>query len=252
MNKLKFSIVTICYNSEKTIAETISSVLKQDYPNIEHVIVDGLSSDSTVSIIKSMCHDKMNWISEKDFGLYDALNKGIKMCTGDVIGVLHSDDYLAHPQVISQLALLFENNSEIDAVSASVEIFKPGQTQKPFRVYDASKFKEWQFRIGIQPPHPGFYIRKSAHERVGYYNSAYKISGDFDWLLRAIKEEKLNVLYTNYVAVHMLDGGISSSGLGSKKLMNKENLRILKSHGIYSNLVIIYLKYFLKILQLRF
>ncbi|MBL7837909.1 MAG: glycosyltransferase [Bacteroidetes bacterium] len=252
MNNLKFSIVTICFNSEKTIADTIDSVQKQDYDNIEHIIVDGLSTDSTLNIVKSKQNNQMVWISEKDFGLYDALNKGIKMCTGDIIGVLHSDDHLAHPQVISDLSKLFELHADIDAVSASVEIYKQNQNQKPYRVYDASKFREWQFRMGIQPPHPGFYIRKTAHERVGYYNSAYKISGDFDWLLRVIIKEKLNVLYSKYVAVHMLDGGVSSSGFNSKKQMNKENLRILKSHKIYSNLFIIYLKYFLKIFQLRF
>lgn len=250
--KLKFSLVTICHNSAATIAETLESVRGQDYPNIEHIVVDGLSSDNTMDIVRSKQHEGLRWVSEKDYGLYDALTKGVRMCTGDVIGILHSDDRLANPQVITKLAEMFMKDQKLDAVSASVEIYKPGNPSKPYRVYKSTKFKTWQFRMGIQPPHPGFYIRKAAHEQVGYYNSAYKISGDFDWLFRAIVKEHLNVLYTDLVVVYMNDGGVSSSGLSSKKRMNRENLRILKSHGIYSNKVLIYLKYFFKIFQLRF
>lgn len=252
MNKPKVSIVTICFNSSKTIADTLTSVKNQSYPNIEHIIVDGLSNDNTMDIVAQHQHSGMVVKSEKDHGLYDALNKGFSMATGDIIGILHSDDYLADTGVIEHLVDLFQANPTCDAVSASVNIYKPENPDKPYRVYNATKFKTWQFRLGMQPPHPGFYIKKSAFEKVGYFNSAYKISGDFDWLYRVIVEEKMQVVYSDFSVVSMRDGGISSQGFSSKKLMNRENLRVLKSHGVYSNKLLIYLKYFFKIFQLRF
>ncbi|MCC6817676.1 MAG: glycosyltransferase [Bacteroidia bacterium] len=253
MNNLpKVSIITICFNSAATIADTLDSVRNQSYQSIEHIIVDGCSTDATLDIIQSKWHNGMVLKSEKDHGLYDALNKGLKMCSGDIIGILHSDDHLANPQVIETIVGFFEQDKTIEAVSSSIEIFKPGKLSKPYRVYKATNFKVWQFRIGIQPPHPGFFFHKNAITKVGYFNSSYKISGDFDWLLRAILKEKINVKYSNYVSVNMLDGGVSSSGLNSKKLMNKENQRILKAHGIYSNSFLMYLKYLFKIFQLRY
>lgn len=252
MNNPKISIITICFNSGKTIKDTLVSVREQDYPNIEHVIIDGLSSDNTLEIVAANMHPGIVLQSEKDHGLYDALNKGFRLCTGDLIGVLHSDDYLAGNSVISQLVTLSTQHPEAGAFSTSVNIYKPERTDKPYRVYNASRFKPWQFRIGIQPPHPGFFVRRSVFEKVGYFNSSYKISGDFDWLYRVIVEEKTPVFYSEFATVSMRDGGVSSSGFSSKKLMNRENLRILKSHGVYSNKLLIYMKYFWKIFQLRF
>lgn len=252
MNNPKISIVTICYNSSKTIADTLESVKNQTYSNIEHVIIDGLSSDNTMEIVEKYKRPGLVVLSEKDFGLYDALNKGFDLASGDIIGILHSDDYLANNQVIEELVKLFNEHPSCDAISASVNIYKPEQPNKPYRVYRATKFKPWQFRIGMQPPHPGFYIKKSAFDIVGFFNSSYKISGDFDWLYRVIIEEKMDVFYTDFTVVSMRDGGVSSSGFSSKKLMNRENLRVLKSHGVYSNKLFIYFKYFFKIFQLRF
>ena len=252
MNKPKVSIITICFNSGKTIEDTLVSIKNQDYPNIEHVIIDGLSKDNTLEIVAKNQHSGIVLLSEKDHGLYDALNKGFQLCTGDIIGVLHSDDFLAGNSVISSLVEMFEKHPEAEAVSTSVNIYKPERPDKPYRVYNATRFKTWQFRIGIQPPHPGFYIKRSVFNKVGFFNSSYKISGDFDWLYRVIKEEETPVFYTDFVVVSMRDGGVSSSGLESKKLMNRENLRILKSHGVYSNKMLIYMKYFFKVFQLRF
>jgi glycosyltransferase involved in cell wall biosynthesis len=252
LNKPKVSIITICFNSGKTIEDTLVSVRNQDYPNIEHVIIDGLSKDNTLEVVARNQHPGIVLLSEKDHGLYDALNKGFQLCTGDIIGVLHSDDYLAGNSVISSLVAMFEQHPEVEAVSTSVNIYKPERPEKPYRVYDATNFKTWQFRIGIQPPHPGFYIKRSVFQKVGFFNSSYKISGDFDWLYKVIIEEKTPVYYTDFVVVSMRDGGVSSSGFESKKLMNRENLRVLKSHGVYSNKFLIYLKYFWKVFQLRF
>jgi glycosyltransferase involved in cell wall biosynthesis len=246
---LKVSIVTICYNAESTISDTIQSVLYQDYPNIEYIIIDGASKDKTLEIVKSFNSDKIHLTSETDKGLYDALNKGFMKANGDIIACLHADDKYAHSKVISDIVELFKNQ-KAEAVSSSVHIFKDNQFDKPFRKYKANAFKQWQFRFGIQPPHPGFFISKEVLHKVGYFDISYRISGDFDWLLRVIKLNKTKVYYTPYVSVFMRDGGISASGWKSKKLMNQEDLKSLKSHGIKSNLFLIYCKYLIKILQL--
>ena len=251
MNNLKVSIITICYNAENTILKTVKSVLDQDYANIEYIIIDGASTDKTVSILNKFSNNEFKLLSEKDEGLYDAINKGISICTGDIIGLLHSDDIYPNSKVISTIVSHFELDKSTEALSSSVEIYKSSNFTNPYRIYKANSFKSWQFKIGIQPPHPGFFITKNAFEKVGYYRTQYKISGDFDWLLRAILLNKIKVKYTDYVSVFMLDGGLSSSGWKSKVRMNNENLKILKSHGIYSNKIFIYLKYFLKIFQIR-
>lgn len=250
MNNIKVSIITICRNAEKTIADTLESVRNQSYPNIEHVIVDGLSSDSTNNIIRQYLNDQTVYVSEQDHGLYDALNKGFKMASGHIIGILHSDDVLAGKDSIAELVSLFEKHPDADAISASVNIYKNNQFSKPYRRYKATRFRIWQFRLGMQPPHPGFYIRKETFEKIGYFNAAFRISGDFDWLLRALYIDNIKVVYTDLLLVKMRDGGISSSGYESKKRMNRENLKSLKSHGIYSNKVMIYSKYLLKVFQL--
>ena len=246
---MKVSIVTICYNAEVTISDTIQSVLDQDYPNIEYIIIDGASKDKTLEIIKSFDSDKIYLTSEPDKGLYDALNKGFMKANGDIIACLHADDKYAHPKVISDIVKQFVN-LQVEAVSSSVHIFKDNQFDKPFRKYKANSFKLWQFRFGIQPPHPGFFVRKEVLQKVGYFDISYRISGDFDWLLRVVKLNKTKVHYTPYVSVFMRDGGVSASGWKSKRLMNQEDLNSLKTHGIKSNLFLIYCKYLIKILQL--
>jgi len=251
LNNPKVTIITISYNAEKTISQTIQSVLNQTYGNIEYIIIDGASKDSTFEIIETFKSNISKVVSERDKGLYDAFNKGLNQATGDIIGILNADDFYPHSSVISNVVELFNNNPNAEAISTSVQIFKNNQFIKPFRTYHAKNFKKWQFRIGIQPPHPGFFITSKALSKVGSYNEAFRISGDFDWLLRAIWVRNIKVIYSNLVTVFMRDGGLSASGFSSKKRMNAENLEALKSNGIYSNLVFIYSKYLLKVFQLN-
>lgn len=251
MSKPLISVITVCYNAEKTIRETVQSVLDQDHSAIEYVIVDGASTDATLSILKSFSDSRILLVSEPDQGLYDAINKGIQMSAGDVICLLHADDVFASKQVLAEVASCFIQNPGLEALSTAVHIFKPGKMDKPYRIYKSSGFKLWQFRLGIQPPHPGFFVSRSGFEKVGYYRTQYKISGDFDWLLRALLLVRLNVRYSDLVTVYMRDGGMSSSGWKSKVLLNNEILRILKLHGIYSNKLLVYSKYLLKVFQLR-
>ncbi len=250
LNNPKFSIITICFNAKDTIEQTIQSVLQQNYKNIEYIVIDGGSKDGSAEIIRKYSSQISHFVSEPDNGLYDALNKGFKAAAGDIIGILHADDYFAHSQVVDTLAHLFNTHQNIDCLSTSVEIYKHPNYSKPYRNYRATAFSTWQFRIGMQPPHPGFYIKKEAFNKVGFFNTNYKISGDFDWLLRVIIQHKMTVHYSNFVSVHMRHGGVSSAGFKSILLMNRENLKVLKNNGIYSNLPLIFTKYFFKIFQL--
>lgn len=226
-------------------------MLGQDYSALEYVIVDGASKDATLSILNTFSDPRIRLISEKDDGLYDAINKGIQMSEGEIICLLHADDVFASKQVLSFVADFFANNHDAEALSSAVHIFKPGNMDKPYRIYKSTGFKLWQFRLGMQPPHPGFFVRRTGFDRVGYYRTQYKISGDFDWLLRALFLVKLNVKYSDYVSVFMRDGGMSASGWKSKLILNNEILKILKIHGIYSNKLLVYSKYLLKVFQLR-
>ncbi len=251
MNKPKFSIITICYNAEKTIADTIKSVVEQNYPNIEYIIIDGGSKDLTLKAIEPYKYKIATLVSEPDKGLYDALNKGLKLATGDIIGLLHADDFYADNNVLAYIESLFEDNKTMECISSSVNIYKNNIFNKQYRLYKATRFKLWQFRLGMQPPHPGFFFKKEVLQKVGLFNTNFKISGDFDWLLRTIKVNKAKVMYTPFISVSMRHGGISSSGFKSTFLMNKENLKSIKANGLNSNLIIIYLKYFIKIFQLK-
>ena len=251
MNNIKVSVITVCYNAEKTISRTVKSVLSQKYSNVEYIIIDGASTDSTLDILNSYSNNEFKLISEKDNGLYDAINKGISLCTGDIIGLLHSDDIYPNEKIISTVVSYFENDHFLEALSSSVEIYRTADFINPFRIYNANNFRKWQFKIGIQPPHPGFFITKEALNKVGFYRTQYRISGDFEWLLRAILINKIVVKYVPFTSVFMLDGGLSSSGWKSKVKMNNENLKILKSHGIYSNKFLLYSKYLLKVFQIR-
>lgn len=251
LNNPRFSIITVCFNAGRTIEQTLRSVCSQTYPDIEYIVLDGASNDNTLEIIGRYNDQITIFRSEKDKGLYDALNKGLALATGDIIGILHADDFYPGENVISHIATLFNAHPNAGAVSSSVQIFRNDNFEQVYRTYDATRFKPWQFRIGIQPPHPGFFITKEALEKVGNYDTAFRISGDFDWLLRVIRINRIQTVYTDFVSVCMRDGGMSSSGFASKKLMNTEDLASLKQHGIYSNMAFIYFKYFIKIFQVE-
>lgn len=249
MNNLKVSIITVVYNGSQTIAQCIDSVINQTYSNIEYIVIDGNSSDGTQSIVSSYANKITTFISEPDKGLYDAMNKGIQRASGDIIGIVNADDFLADNQVISKIVAIF-NSRQTDAVSSSIAIYKNDNFKKIWRFYNAKRFRLWQFRIGIQPPHPGFYVKKECYENFGIYDPQFSISGDFDLLLRMLYIHKIKCIYSDLISVKMRDGGISSKDFKSKIKMNREDLVSLRKNGIKSNILLIWLKYFIKFFQL--
>ena len=246
---MKFSIITVSLNSEKTIEKTILSVINQNYYNIEYIIIDGCSNDNTINIINSYKREIDVIIIEKDDSLYDAINKGIKIATGDIIGILNSDDHFNNNNVISIISNEFINNLSIDAVIGGVSFFNNGLKK---RVFKSLGFKNSFFKFGMMPPHPSFYAKRSLFTKYGLYSTKYKISADFDLLLRFFLIHKINYKIIDMIFVNMQMNGISTKDYKSNLLLNKEILISLKSNKIYSNYILIYSKYFYKIFQFIF
>jgi glycosyltransferase involved in cell wall biosynthesis len=243
---VKVSIITVCYNSARTLQETIESVLTQTYSNIEYIIIDGNSTDETPTILAQYQKRIAHIVSEPDKGLYDAMNKGIALSTGEVIGILNSDDVLAHSGVIADVVAAMNDNT--DAICSDVHIFKD-QKENVVRKYRCTRWKPWMFRIGHQPPHPGFFVRKTCYEKYGNFDLQYKRAADFELLLRFIGVHKINIKFLAYTSVLMRSGGSSQQGLKAISEANIEDHRALRKHGYFSVLPLIWCKYFLKVFQ---
>ena len=183
---MKISIITVTYNSTATIAMCIASVQKQSYHNIEHIIIDGASKDNTVTIINSMPNRVTKIISEPDLGIYDAMNKGINLASGEIIGILNSDDFFTSEDVVKKIAAAFKSNT-IDVVNGDVCFVNPGNLKKVVRYYSSKMFKPSLFRFGFMPAHPGFYVRRKCYEELGLYKTDYKIAADYELLIRYLK-----------------------------------------------------------------
>lgn len=244
---MKVSIITVTYNSAATLQDTLESVKRQDYPNIEHILVDGASKDGTVSIIKSYPH-VAKYVSEKDRGLYDAINKGILMSTGDVIGILNSDDFFPHNKVISNMVNLFKAQ-DVDAVFGDIAFVRPENLTRVVRHYSSKRFHPRKFKYGYMPAHPSFYVKRRFYEEYGLYKLDYKIAADYELLMRFMHTNKLKYAYNPEVMVHMRTGGVSNKNILSRYTLNKEIIRACRENGVNTNMFIISLKYFSKVFE---
>jgi len=249
---LKVTIITVVYNAVNTILDCVESVSMQDYPNIEHIVVDGGSSDGTLEILRDNSRKLSHLISGPDEGLYDAMNKGLVFATGDIVGFLNADDLYANEYIISDYVRAFENNN-VECVFSDLWFIDKSDISKKLRYYSSKSFsKEW-FRFGMMPAHPTFFTYLKNYKKFGGYRKDFKIASDFDLLLRYLYIHNLPYYYLELVSVHMRVGGLSTKNLLSNILINREINYSCRSNGIYTNLVLIYLKYPFKILRnLRF
>lgn len=244
---MKVSIITVVYNRAATIERAIRSVLDQSYQNIEYVIVDGNSTDGTMSVVDQYRNEIATIISEKDEGMYDALNKGIKAATGDIVGILHADDEFAHEHVIEQIVRKFESNPVIEAMYGDVGFVHAEQPHKIIRYYSSAIFKTNLFQWGFMPAHPTFFCYRRFFEQFGYYRTDLEIAADFDLLLRFLLKHKLYAVYIPEMLVRMNMGGKSTNGISSTIKINKELKQILKEHQLPSSYVRLYARYFVKV-----
>jgi glycosyltransferase involved in cell wall biosynthesis len=246
---MKISLITVSYNSESTIKDTIDSILAQNHPDIEYIIVDGKSKDNTVEILQSYGDRISRWISEPDKGIYDGMNKGVTMATGDVVGMLNSDDFYYDNTIISQVAKAFEDPT-VDAVFGNLIFVDPKDLKKPIRSYSSKNWHPGKFARGFMPAHPTFFVRRKYYEQFGLFKTDYKIASDYEMLIRLLYVNKLKYKYLPITMVVMRKGGVSSSGLKSNIILNNEIKRACRENGIRTNLPLIYLKYFTKVFEL--
>lgn len=249
---MKFSLITVAYNSSQTIADTIQSVLNQNYSNIEYIIVDGNSKDTTIDIVRSFepqFNGRLRWISEPDNGLYDAMNKGIKMATGEIVGIINSDDFYHKDNIISQVASAFDDKN-VRAIIGDVRFVKDDNLDKTIRYYSSKNFNISRFRFGFMPAHPTFFTYKSNFEKYGYYKTDYSIAADYELLIRFLYKNKLLFKYLPLDFMKMRVGGVSTSSFKSNIISNKEIVRACRENGIYTNFPLLMLKYFLKVWEL--
>lgn len=248
---MKISLITVTYNSADTLSDTIQSVLSQSYKDIEYIIIDGLSNDGTMSIIKKyepQFHGCMRWVSEPDKGIYDAMNKGIRKATGDVIGILNSDDFYTSNDVLKRIAFELQQ-PDIDAVYGDVHYVKYNDLNKCVRYYSSRLFQPCWMRLGFMPAHPSFYCRREVYETYGAFDTSYRIAADFENLLRLIFIRHIHIKYVQMDFVTMRTGGASSSGVQSHKLIMREHLRALRTNKVYSNIFLLALRYVYKLLE---
>ena len=279
---MKISLITACYNSAGTIGTAIESVLSQKGVDVEYIVVDGGSKDGTVEVVEEFSRKErkdrkegfeFKWISERDRGMYDAINKGIRMATGDVVGILNADDVLASDDTLAHIAELFsraggrvstqrlrgseaqreDGQGDVECVYADIRFVKEGETVEALRGAEtvrycsAKRWRPWMFRFAAMVPHPSFYVRRECFERLGGYSLDYRICADFELELRYLYLAKLRAAYLPECVVVMRMGGMSTAGWRSNVLINREDLRALRAHGIWSCMPLIYLKYLFKI-----
>jgi glycosyltransferase involved in cell wall biosynthesis len=236
----KISLITVCYNSEQTIEKTFKSIIHQQYSNLEYIVVDGASTDSTLNIIKTYQEYIDKLVSEPDNGIYDAINKGINLATGDIIGIVNSDDYLS-TNTLHEVAHTFYSNNNIDVIYGNLKIIKPKNSLeyilKPSLPLNKNKFK------GMPMPHPAVYITKKCYKEMGGYSLDYNISSDYEFILRLIQDNK-KFLYLDKVLSNMLDGGVSSNNF-LKSL--QESLLIKRRYGC--NFIVAYNYFFIELIK---
>ena len=249
---MKVSIITVSLNSEKTIEKTINSVISQDHKNIEYIVIDGGSKDNTLKIVNKYKSSITKIISEKDKGIYDGINKGIQIATGDIISLIHSNDIFVDTNVISKIDNIFKNNTDFDIILANLAFKKNLDEERITRYYSAKNFKPWMLRIGFSPPHSSAFFKSEVFKQVGLYQTNFKIAGDFEYFVRCFLKHKLKFNYFDECLVYMSTGGTSGKNMLSYLISSKEINQSLKSNKIYSNIFFTLLRFPIKLIQFIF
>ncbi|MFA0409765.1 glycosyltransferase family 2 protein [Vibrio splendidus] len=229
---MKVSVITATYNSSKTVLDTLKSLNEQTYSDIEYIIIDGGSSDNTVSVIKEHCSKVASIVSEPDKGIYDALNKGISAATGDIVGFLHSDDLLAYPDAIKELVETLQRE-KTQAVYADLEYVSKGDTSKVIRKWTSGAFEKQKLRSGWMPPHPTFFMKRDLYIKHGMFDLDLKIAADYDSLLRYLWINNVTASYLPKVVTKMRVGGASNRSLANIIEKTKEDIQALKNNQLF-------------------
>lgn len=249
---MKISIITATYNSGKTLRDTMRSVLSQSYTNWEHIVVDGCSKDNTIDIIRELepeYNGRLKWISEADKGIYDAMNKGVAMATGDVIGILNSDDFYTSPEVLTNVTMALRDD-HIDAVFGDIHFVNDDDLTTCVRYYSSKYFYWWMMPMGYQPAHPSFYCRRSLYDRHGVFDLSFRVAADFEHMLRMFYVNRIKAKYLPMDFVTMRTGGASTAGIESHRRIIRDHYYAYKKHGITTGYCLDFVRYPLKVAEI--
>ena len=246
---MKISVITVCYNSARTLERSLRSVAEQDWSAIEHIVIDGLSTDGTRKILGRFRSRLAYLVSEPDNGIYDAMNKGLAHATGDVICFLNADDQYASTNVLSKVASEMGGHN-LDALMGDVCFFHERNSDRMVRRYRSERFRPSRLAWGWMPAHPALFLRKEVVQRVGLFKTDYRIAGDFEFIVRAFHGHALRYRHFPEVLVNMQTGGISTSGWRAKIRLNQEVLRACRENGLQTNMLKILSKYPAKLLEM--
>ena len=244
---MKISIITVCFNSSKTIEKTFQSILNQTYTNIEYIVIDGGSSDSTLDIVKKYKKSIDRFVSEPDKGLYDAMNKGIKLASGDIVGILNSDDIYTDEKVLENVARFHENNNVEVSFGNIIQLTDYG---KIIRRYSAKNWVHDKLKIGFMPPHPSMFFKRELFEEYGYYHLDFVSGADYELIVRFFLKNNISCKFSNITTTAKLIGGISTSGLSSYIMISKEICKALKKNEIKYNRLKVYFRGFWKLKEI--
>lgn len=231
---MRISIVTVCYNSAQTIGDTLQSVCAQTYRDIEHIVIDGQSKDNTLEVVAIKGIHVSKVVSEADKGIYDAMNKGITLATGEIIGFINADDFYASPDAIAKVAAIF-SNPDVEACYGDLCYVKQENTLALVRYWKSSEFHPGAFESGWCPPHPTFFVRREVYQRFGGFDLSYKIAADVELMIRFLEVHRIRAKYIPFVLVKMRMGGTTNKNLKNILCQNREILSALHSHELKSS-----------------
>lgn len=245
---LKVTVITVCFNSAATLGAALSSVADQSWANVEHVVIDGASTDGTLAVIERFRPHLAHVLSEPDKGIYDAMNKGLALASGDIVCFLNADDLYAHRNVLADVATAMHAQA-LDALFGDVVFFRPEAPENIVRRYRSHRFHPGKIGWGWMPAHPAMFVRRHVFQRVGGFQTDYRIAGDFEFVARIFSKHCVKYRCLPEVLVRMSIGGVSTRGWRSTVLLNHEVLRACRENGISSNLFKVLSKYPAKILE---
>lgn len=245
---MKISVVTVAYNSAATLVRTLRSVASQTHPAVEHIVVDGGSTDGTRAVMQETGGHVRRFISEPDRGIYDAMNKGVGLASGEVISFLNADDHFAHADVLAHVAEQFERKP-LDALLGDVAFFRPDEPDRLVRRYRSDRFSPRALGWGWMPAHPALFVARALFERVGPFKTDYRIAGDYEWVARAFGSGRLRYSHLPEILVHMQTGGVSTRGWRNTVLLNQEVMQACRDNGIATNWLKLLSKYPAKLLE---
>lgn len=246
---MKISIITVTFNSTAHIKDCVKSVNDQTYNNIEHIIIDGASKDNTLEIINSLPNRVVKIVSEPDKGIYDAMNKGIKLASGDVVGILNSDDFFANKNVISSIVAEFEKDTTLEGVYTNLYYVKQDKPQQIVRHWTSEPFKEKSFFKGWHPPHPTLYLKRDVYLKYGFFDLDFNLAADFELMLRFFENYKIKTKHLPITTIRMRLGGATSKNWGNIKKQNFQCIEAFKTNGFKPPLLYTVYRLFPKLLQ---